>query len=230
MYRHPSIIWMETTCAKAKSRLQRERWHDLLCFQIHQWTLLCFQIHECNMNEAVMETSMGPWPWQRHRWTNTHILSQPLWEPFQVANLGLIKNLATFSSLHCDCVSQIAISFSPVSQSRLCFIFSSFSFFLLFLFLFLSSIAISFSPVSQSRLCFCGQFDNQRNRTSLGRTSMKLTCQKYNSPFPGKLNPPRQACGVKASIWEESFISVKPIPPSEHVKVSSYCQITDQHP
>ena len=143
-----------------------------------------------------------------------------------MANLGLIKNLATFSSLHCDCVSQIAISFSSISQSRLCFFF----FFSFFSLLFLSSIAISFSPVSQSRLCFCGQFDNQGNRTSLGRTSMKLTCQKYNSPFPGKLNPPRQACGVKASIWEESFISVKPIPPSEHVKVSSYCQITDQHP
>ena len=62
-----------------------------------------------------------------------------------------------FASLHCDCVS---------------------------------SIAISFSPVSKSRFCFCGQFDNQGKRTSLGRTSMKLTRQKYNSSFLRKLNPP----------------------------------------
>ena len=62
-----------------------------------------------------------------------------------------------FASLHCDCVS---------------------------------SIAISFSPFSKSRLCFCGQFDNQGNRTSLGRTSMKLTRrQKYNSSFLRKFNP-----------------------------------------
>ena len=53
-----------------------------------------------------------------------------------------------------------------------------------------SSIAISFSPFSKSRLCFCGQFDNQGNRTSLGRTSTKLTRrQKYNSSFLRKFNP-----------------------------------------
>ena len=177
MYPHPQIIWMKTTCAKAKSRLQRKRrdgtiysvfWSTLFCFQIHEltllcfqhewtllqihrWTLLCFQIHECNINEALMETNMGPWPLQRLLTTKRPTLGQPLW------NIFWSRILPPFSSLHCDCVS---------------------------------SIAIRFSPFSQSRLCFCGQFDNQRKRTSLSRTSMKLTCQKYNSPFQENLTRP----------------------------------------
>ena len=80
-----------------------------------------------------------------------------------------------FASLHCDCES---------------------------------SIAISFSPFSKSRLCFCGQFDNQGNRTSLGRTSMKLTCrQKYNSCFLRKLNPPPgQACEEKLNLGNARLV------------------------
>ena len=137
--------------------------HEWTLLQIHRWTLLCFQIHECNINEALMETNMGPWPLQRLLTTKRPTLGQPLW------NIFWSRILPPFSSLHCDCVS---------------------------------SIAIRFSPFSQSRLCFCGQFDNQRKRTSLSRTSMKLTCQKYNSPFqenltrPGKLQFGKRAISV----------------------------------
>ena len=68
-----------------------------------------------------------------------------------------------------------------------------------------SSIAISFSPFSKTRLCFCGQFDNQGNRTSLGRTSMKLTSrQNYNSSFLRKFNPP--PCKEKLNLGNARLV------------------------